>query len=52
MPERIQGTTGCDYADGVLLPSMRQLGQFVDQEGFGAAESPPIGGDPQHQEWV
>ena len=32
------GITGCDYADGLLLPSMRQHGRFVDQEGFGAAE--------------
>jgi hypothetical protein len=32
------GTTGCDYADGVLLPSMRHHERFVDQEGFGAAE--------------
>lgn len=32
------GSTGCDFADGLLLPSMRQRGRFVDQEGFGAAE--------------
>ncbi|HMN77073.1 MAG TPA: hypothetical protein PKC97_13480 [Burkholderiaceae bacterium] len=32
-------TTGCNYADGVLLPLMRQSGRFVDQEGFGAAEA-------------
>lgn len=33
------GTTGCAYADGVLLPLMRQSGRFVDQEGFGASET-------------
>ncbi len=33
------GTTGCNYADRVLLPLMRQSGRFVDQEGFGAAEA-------------
>ncbi len=27
------GSTGCDYADTVLLPLMRQHGMFVDQEG-------------------
>ena len=32
------GSTGCDFADGLLLPSMRQHGRFVDQEWFGAAE--------------
>lgn len=32
------GTTGCTYADGVLLPLMRQHGRFVDQEGFGTSE--------------
>lgn len=32
------GLTGCDLADGLLLPSMRQHGRFVDQERFGAAE--------------
>jgi len=26
--------TGCAYADGVLLPLMRRLGRFVDQEAF------------------
>jgi hypothetical protein len=29
------GATGCAYADGVLLPLMRQHGRFVDQEVFG-----------------
>lgn len=33
------GTTGCAYADGVLLPLMRQSGRFVDQEGFGGPET-------------
>lgn len=33
------GTTGCAYADGVLLPLMRQSGRFVDQEGFGTSET-------------
>ena len=33
------GITGCAYADGVLLPLMRQSGRFVDQEGFGASEA-------------
>lgn len=28
------GATGCSYADGVLLPLMRQHGRFVDQEVF------------------
>lgn len=32
------GTTGCAYADGVLLPLMRQSGRFVDQEGLDALE--------------
>ncbi len=27
--------TGCAYADAVLLPLMRRLGRFVDQEAFG-----------------
>lgn len=27
--------TGCSYADGVLLPLMRRVGRFVDQEAFG-----------------
>ena len=27
-------TTGCVYADGMLLPLMRRLGRFVDQEAF------------------
>lgn len=35
------GTTGCNYADGVLLPCLRQHGRFVDQEGFGAAAQEP-----------
>ncbi|MCB1772015.1 MAG: hypothetical protein KDI88_00240 [Gammaproteobacteria bacterium] len=26
------GVTGCAYADGKLLPAMRELGRFVDQE--------------------
>lgn len=29
------GATGCAYADGVLLPLMRQHRRFVDQEVFG-----------------
>ena len=33
------GTTGCVYADDILLPLMRQHGRFVDQEGFGASSS-------------
>lgn len=28
--------TGCGYADGVLLPLMRQVMRFVDQEAFGS----------------
>jgi hypothetical protein len=28
------GGTGCSYADGELLPAMRQHGRFVDQEAF------------------
>jgi len=28
------GITGCDYADGELLPRMRRHGRFVDQEAF------------------
>lgn len=32
------GTTGCMYADGVLLPLMREHRQFVDQEGFAVSE--------------
>ena len=28
--------TGCAYADGVLLPLMRRVGRFVDQEAFGS----------------
>jgi hypothetical protein len=32
------GSTGCDFADALLLPSMRQHSRFVDQEWFGAAE--------------
>ena len=28
--------TGCQYADDVLLPLMRRLGRFVDQEAFGS----------------
>lgn len=30
------GTTGCGYADGVLLNALRSSGRFVDQEAFGA----------------
>lgn len=30
--QRDPGTTGCDYADGVLLPALRTAGRFVDQE--------------------
>lgn len=33
-PER----TGCSYADGDLLPLLRRLGRFVDQEAFDCAE--------------
>lgn len=31
-------TTGCAYADDLLLPCMRQHGRLVDQEVFGASE--------------
>jgi hypothetical protein len=30
------GSTGCAYADEVLLPALRRFGRFVDQEAFGA----------------
>jgi hypothetical protein len=30
------GTTGCVYADGVLLTALRSFGRFADQEAFGA----------------
>lgn len=30
------GATGCRYADEALLPALREIGRFVDQEGFGA----------------
>lgn len=30
--QRDPGTTGCDYADDVLLPALRKAGRFVDQE--------------------
>ena len=26
------GVTGCEYADAALLPALRRLGRFVDQE--------------------
>lgn len=29
-------TTGCAYADEVLLTALRSVGRFVDQEAFGA----------------
>lgn len=29
-------TTGCAYADEVLLTALRGAGRFVDQEAFGA----------------
>lgn len=32
------GVTGCEYADTVLLPLMRQHGRFVDQEVFGSGD--------------
>lgn len=32
------GATGCEFADGELLPLMRQHGRFVDQEVFGCGE--------------
>lgn len=32
------GTTGCAYADGVLLTALRSFGRFVDQEAFGAEQ--------------
>ncbi|MEJ2566809.1 MAG: DUF2220 family protein [Gammaproteobacteria bacterium] len=28
------GATGCMYADGTILPAIRALGKFVDQEGY------------------
>jgi hypothetical protein len=30
--QRDPGTTGCAYADNVLLPKMREIGRFMDQE--------------------
>ena len=30
------GATGCLFADEALLPALREIGRFVDQEGFGA----------------
>lgn len=40
--------TGCSHADGVLLPLMRRLGRFVDQEAFGSGSSlqPPKAANP------
>lgn len=31
--------TGCQYADGELLPMLRHHGRFVDQEIFGSSDA-------------
>ncbi|WP_119292268.1 hypothetical protein [Azohydromonas sediminis] len=33
------GATGCTYADTVLLPAIREQGQFVDQEAFDVTQA-------------
>ena len=33
------GNTGCQYADGELLPMLRHHGRFVDQEIFGSSDA-------------
>lgn len=37
------GQTGCDYADGTLLPALRREGRFVDQEVFSPGSPPSRG---------
>lgn len=36
--QRVIDSTGCDYADGVLLPTLRRTGRCVDQEAVAPAE--------------